>query len=95
MSPAQIKDENSKRRILAKNFKTSKSRSKLIKDPNAPKRPMTAYLRFATENYTPGTSIQESAKESSARWKSMSDSEKRVPSPSSESSNHLAVCSGL
>jgi hypothetical protein len=78
LSPAQIKEENSKRRTLAKNFKSSKTRTRLIKDPNAPKKPLTAYLRFFTETFTPGTPVPEAAKEASQRWKSMSESDKRV-----------------
>jgi len=78
MTPAQIKEENSKRRVLAKKFSKSGKGIRLIKDPNAPKRPQTAYLRFATESYTPGTPISESAKQAGQRWKSMSESQKRV-----------------
>jgi hypothetical protein len=78
MSPSQIKEENAKRRNLKKNFKSSKARTRLIKDPHAPKKPMTAYLRFFTEHVTPGASVREAAREASQRWKSMSDDEKRV-----------------
>lgn len=78
MSPSQIKEENAKRRILKKSFKGSTARTRLIKDPNAPKRPMTAYLRFFTEHVTPGVSVKEAAREASQRWKSMSDDEKHV-----------------
>lgn len=94
MSPTQIKEENSKRRTLAKNFRTSKARTRLIKDPNAPKKPISAYLRFFTENYTPGASVQEAAKEASQRWKSMSETEKRVyPSKiNSFANNNSHIC---
>lgn len=51
---------------------------RIIKDPNAPKKPSSAYLRYAMEHITPGIPIQQSAKESGARWKSMSEAEKRV-----------------
>ena len=81
LSPSQIKEENSKRRLLAKRFKASKANTRLIKDPNAPKKPLTAFLRFFMEHYTPGTAIPESSKEASRLWKSMSEAEKRVHSP--------------
>jgi hypothetical protein len=77
MSPADIKEENSKRRLLAKKY-NQKSNTKIIKDPNAPKRPTTAYLRFALENMVPGVSIGDSAKENGQRWKLMSEADKRV-----------------
>lgn len=81
LSPSQIKEENAKRRLLAKSFKASKANTKLIKDPNAPKKPITAYLRFFQEHYTPGVPVSEAAKESSRRWKSMSAAEKSVFPP--------------
>ena len=64
LSPSQIKEENSKRRLLAKSFKASKANTRLIKDPNAPKKPLTAYLRFFKEHYTPGASCFRSCKRS-------------------------------
>jgi hypothetical protein len=81
LSPSQIKEENSKRRLLAKSFKASKANTRLIKDPNAPKKPLTGYLRFFREHYTPGVPIPEAAKEASRLWKAMSEAEKRVSSP--------------
>ena len=82
LSPAEIKEENQKRRLLAKKFKSSSARIRLVRDPNAPKRPRTAYIRFFQEQYGPdvttGRTIQENAKEAGARWKTMSDAEKRV-----------------
>jgi hypothetical protein len=77
MSPKLIADENSKRRILAKKFK-AKANTKLLKDPRAPKRPLTGYFRFAVENFTPGTPVMESSKETAQRWKAMSEAEKSV-----------------
>ena len=78
LSPSQIKEENSKRRLLAKSFKASKANTRLIKDPNAPKKPISGYLRFFQEHYTPGVPVPEAAKEASRRWKSMSEAEKSV-----------------
>jgi len=84
LSPSQIKEENSKRRLLAKSFKASKANTRLIKDPKAPKKPLTAYLRFFKDHYMPGLPISEAAKEASRRWKSMSEAEKSVLSPNPE-----------
>jgi hypothetical protein len=80
MSPAEIKEENRKRRILASKFgnKTSAARKRLIKDPNAPKRPPGSYVRFMLEHVTPGQGLKEVAKETGSRWKALSEAEKRV-----------------
>lgn len=81
LSPAQIKEENAKRRSLKRHFKSSTKATRLIKDPNAPKKPTTAYLRFFTETYEPGAVIADAARAASRRWKTMTASDKAVPSP--------------
>jgi len=79
MDPKEIKEENAKRRKLAKlQPNASHKRTKLIKDPNAPKRPRSAYVRFYLENRTAGQTIAVGAREASSRWKAMSASEKKV-----------------
>jgi len=76
MSPTEIKEENTKRRLLAKKYK-QKTNTRIIKDPNAPKRPLSGYLRFSIENRTPGAPVAEAAKESGQRWRAMSVAEKQ------------------
>jgi len=79
LSRVQIQEENQKRRILAKKYgKTTRPANKrLIRDPKAPKRPTTGYLRFALKQLTPGVPLGQSSKASAILWKSMSDAEKR------------------
>jgi hypothetical protein len=77
MTPQEIKIENSKRRLLAKKY-NQKTNTHIIKDPNAPKRPISAFLRFSIENRTPGAGVTEAAKEAGQRWKAMSVSDKQV-----------------
>jgi hypothetical protein len=83
----EIKEENRKRRSLKRNFKSSSARTRLLKDPNAPKHPTSAYLRFFTETYEPGAVISEAAKAASARWKTLSAAEKAVSPP-----NFIQLC---
>jgi hypothetical protein len=77
----EIKEENRKRRNLKRNFKSTTARTRLIRDPNAPKHPTSAYLRFFTEIYEPGTVISQASKAASARWKALSAAEKAVSPP--------------
>jgi len=76
MTPQEIKTENTKRRLLAKKYK-QKHNTHLIKDPNAPKRPVSAFLRYANDTRVPGASVTEGAKEASQRWKALSVSDKQ------------------
>ena len=79
MSAHQIKEENRKRRFVAKNFKNAGAKyTRLIKDPNAPKRPLSPYVLFYMETREGDVSATVGAKEAAARWKTLSDAEKRV-----------------
>jgi hypothetical protein len=77
MSPDEISAENQKRRTLITKYKSKKT--KLIKDPSAPKRPLTAYLRYFLENRDVTIATKDAASQSAARWRTLSDAEKRVP----------------
>jgi hypothetical protein len=79
MSPDEIIAENQKRRTLITKYKSKKT--KLIKDPNAPKRPLTAYIRFFLENRDTTIATKDAAAKSAARWRTLSDAEKRVTTP--------------
>jgi len=79
MSTDEILAENKNRRLLITKFKSKKT--KLIKDPNAPKRPMTAYIRFYMDNRDGSLPAKDAASQSAARWRALSDAEKRVPPP--------------
>jgi hypothetical protein len=77
MSPDDIAAENQKRRTLITKYKSKKT--KLIKDPNAPKRPLSGYIRYFMETRDATITPTAAASQSSARWRSMSEAEKRVP----------------
>ncbi len=55
---------------------------KAPKDPNAPKRPMSAYFLWMNENRARlsagGSSVTEVAKLGGAEWRAMSDTDKAV-----------------
>lgn len=59
------------------------------KDPNAPKRPLSAYMyysqaqRNATKEANPEATFGELGKIMGAAWKAMSDDQKKVSNPSS------------
>lgn len=76
MTRSEIEQENKKRRVLITKYKAKKL--SVIKDPNAPKRPVPSYVRFFVENRDPSKKIQESAAEQGQRWKTMSQAEKQV-----------------
>jgi len=80
LSPAEIREENRIRRLLKKTSKRARpARTRLIKDPNAPKRPQSPFIKFCMEQGVLGASHpQQGLKEAGSRWRSMSDAEKRV-----------------
>ena len=65
---------------------SSKKVSKLVKDPNAPKRPATAYLLFCQEQRDkmkqryPNLNFSELTRELGYKWSEMPDEQKRVGS---------------
>jgi hypothetical protein len=81
MSPHDIVAENSKRRYLGRHFSSAPRKNTLaIKDPRAPKRPMTSFLRYLVERHMPGTGRVD-FKGHAQQWKDMSAGEKRVTPP--------------
>jgi hypothetical protein len=83
LSRSEIKEENRKRRILRSKYK-SKS-AKIIKDPNAPKRALSAFVRFYIENKEPGVAAVQGSAHATQLWKTMSDTEKQVLAPTPRS----------
>jgi hypothetical protein len=68
---------------VAKNSGKKPRASKKAKDPNAPKKPLSAYMFFATENRpaikaeNPSFTFGELAKAVSDKWNAMSDEDKK------------------
>ncbi|KAJ3412811.1 Non-histone chromosomal protein 6 [Chytridiales sp. JEL 0842] len=64
------------------NVQTDKKADKKVKDPNAPKKPLTPYFQFLNSNRqrikdaNPGASFGELNKILGAEWKALSDAEK-------------------
>jgi hypothetical protein len=82
MSPDQIKAENSKRRALKKSgSRASPKKIRLIKDPNAPKRPRSAFNFFVQDSVTLGSGARNEMREIGRRWKALSDTDRRVSNP--------------
>ncbi|KAF9105487.1 exp1-like protein [Mortierella sp. AM989] len=77
MTPIEFKLENSRRQALRA---AGKSHLPSLKDPNAPKRPLSSYFLFSQEQRQSGKfdtlSVQEQAKAFAAEWKNLPASEK-------------------
>jgi len=88
LTPDDIKRENAFR---AAQRKAGKSRKSNIKDPNAPKKPLSAYFMFLQRIRANPMLVQEifgdeteTTKQSvlaAAKWRSMTDDERKVHSP--------------
>ncbi|KAJ2810629.1 hypothetical protein GGI24_006977, partial [Coemansia furcata] len=77
----QVALENQRRRRHNRNVALSKakgSRLPLLRDPLAPKRPLSAYMMFASEHLAgkSGDSIKDTSRALGAEWKTMSDAAK-------------------
>ena len=85
LTPADIERENAFR---AAQRRSGKSRRKNINDPNAPKRPLTAYFLFlqtiranpqmVTDIFGDAAEPTRQSVLAAAKWRSMSDAEKQV-----------------
>ncbi|KAL2938991.1 High mobility group B protein 7 [Bienertia sinuspersici] len=87
--PAEVKKKPAERKKPASSEAGSESKSKKrklskVKDPNMPKRPMGAYFVFMEEfrkvykeEHPDSKGVKEVAKEAGARWKAMTDEEKK------------------
>ncbi|KAJ2813774.1 hypothetical protein H4S07_000416 [Coemansia furcata] len=77
----QVALENQRRRRHNRNVALNKvkgSRLPLLRDPLAPKRPLSAYMMFASEHLAgkSGDSIKDTSRALGAEWKTMSDAAK-------------------
>ena len=85
LTPEDIKRENAYRSAQRK---AGKSRKGNIKDPNAPKKPLSAYFMFLQRNRSDPELVREvfgdeteTTKQSvlaAAKWRSMTDDERKV-----------------
>ncbi|KNA04843.1 hypothetical protein SOVF_195910 [Spinacia oleracea] len=87
--PAEIKKKPAERKKPASSSAAGESKSKKrklskVKDPNMPKRPMSGYFLFLEdfrkvykEEHPDSKGVKEVAKEAGAKWKSMTDEEKK------------------
>ena len=77
LTPAEFKLENSRRQALRA---LGKKGLPSLKDPNAPKRPLSSYFLYANEQRTSGKfahlPIQEQAKAFAQAWKEVPELEK-------------------
>ncbi|KAF9978237.1 exp1-like protein [Actinomortierella ambigua] len=77
MTPAEFRQENMRRQALKK---AGKKTLPLLKDPNAPKRPLGAYFRFAHDQRATGKynhlGVKEQAKALGEAWAAAPDSVK-------------------
>lgn len=77
MTPAEFKLENSRRQALRA---AGKKGLPSLKDPNAPKRPLSSYFLFANEQREAGNfsdlPMKEQSKAFAEAWKQVSDHEK-------------------
>ena len=86
LTPDDIKRENAFR---AAQRKAGKSRKSNIKDPNAPKKPLSAYFMFlqriranqhlVREIFGDETETTKQSVLAAAKWRSMTDAERQVP----------------
>ncbi|KAJ7167519.1 hypothetical protein C8R46DRAFT_1163071 [Mycena filopes] len=77
LTPDDIKRENAFR---AAQRKAGKSRKSNIKDPNAPKKPLSAYFMFLQRIRASRELVRETTRQSvlaAARWRAMTDEERR------------------
>ncbi|XP_021735495.1 high mobility group B protein 7-like [Chenopodium quinoa] len=87
--PAEVKKKPVERKKPSSSAAGSESKSKKrklskVKDPNMPKRPMSGYFVFMEEfrkvykeEHPESKGVKEVAKEAGAKWKSMTDEEKK------------------
>ena len=86
LTPDDIKRENAFRTAQRK---AGKSRKSNIKDPNAPKKPLSAYFMFlqriranqhlVREIFGDETETTKQSVLAAAKWRSMTDAERQVP----------------